>query len=165
MLLDDPRNFKKFLRTYKSIDNPFLNKNFDVSGMETFSDGNSLHLFFDIKLVYEWNTLRIVFKKKDRILGVFLFYLTMTNNFAYDPEWKTFFNDKEFIANYEYLLNFLDKDLNELNEFKILYSNTESGLNAFEVGKQLIRYPITEDKDDLYYLDKEEARWEKEKKK
>jgi hypothetical protein len=85
--------------------------------------------------------------------------MTMENNYAYDPNWKIYFNDEKIDYSYENILELLKKNHLEINEFKILYSNTDSGKNAFEVAKQIIWYPITEDKDDDYYLEKEWNRW------
>lgn len=138
-----------------------MNKNFDITGLETFTDGCDEHRILDVRFFFEKNILTIKFNKKDYILAIYLFYSTMENNYAFDPEWKLFLNNTEFVYNYDNLIKLLNFDFQQINEFKIKYSNTESGSNAYTVAKQLLWFPITEWKSDNYYFEKELKRWDK----
>jgi hypothetical protein len=161
------------------IENPYKKKGFDISSIESFSSGKTIHRVGAVKLIYRNNTCLIKFKKKDFFQAALIFTLIVSNDYGWDKDLRAYLNDfkldiripkkirdqllkinnsyNETLAEQIYNFNatFKIKNLNSsTNSFLICFTNTEDGASAFEFFKALIIYPITPDHYDEYYADK-----------
>lgn len=113
----------------------------------------------DIKLEYSKKELKIIFSEKDKIISTYLLYLIIENSFAKDPNWEIYLNDNKISDSFESLKKLLETNFNNINSYKILYSDTEEGENAYKIGKNVLWFPITKWKTNMYYFNKELKRW------
>lgn len=148
-------SLSKFLRNYKKHNNPFLDKNFFISAMETDLIASSYSIN-NVKIKWE-NNKCIICPNNDIILAAYLFLSIEDNIFGFDKDAELFIGDKKIFLNknasivekFNYIEPFLPND-----NFIIKYSNSEFGRNAYEYNISLIWFKITEDQDDDYYFNK-----------
>jgi hypothetical protein len=156
-----------YLRTWKHpfFINPFLDKTFFIIQIETLSEGSEKHLLDDVTITFKEKSMTISFNKIDSVIGTYLTILTLTNNYAYDPDVIITINmeksdkispwDKNVSEYFEKTIQKLyNQNLNK-NYIKVQYKDE----NSFMVNKQIIRFKITKYKRDFYYFDKELERW------
>lgn len=164
------QNLLKFLRTFKSnFPNPFQNKGFELSCMETFTEGADVHKILTIKLIYHKNTLIIKFLKEDFLLALAITLSVQLCIFDFDENTKITFKDKTLsfpnnpccdqIPVFIKIVNELENHLDAKNQIIFTYENTENGRDSFNFHKQCIFFIIDDMHEDEYYCNKEFSRW------
>jgi hypothetical protein len=129
-----------FLRSYKNITpNPFLNKNFFITAIETNKNLEE-YLIKNVKIIFK-NLECTILTDTEYIIAAYLALSIEDNAFGFDPKSK-FYSD-----NYEVMY---DKNLDIVEKFKyieshiknqkfqIIYSNTENGIDAFNYNRSLL---------------------------
>ena len=134
--MNDLENFIKQLET--NFPNPFLNKNFEIIGAETYSKGSEIHKIGPIKLIYKNKILRIKFRLKDTILAIFIYIIIINDPFGYIEKEPIFLNNKKVTKCGDDIKDFSEIfkkiDNLEINEIKIDFSGEWT--NLFDYHKQ-----------------------------
>jgi hypothetical protein len=145
-----------FLRTYNKIKpNPFLNKKFFVSAIETDKNFKT-YLVDNISISFKNLNCKIQ-ANNNFILAAYLILSIEDNAFGFDPESTLYINNEKILYNknaditekFKKIENKIENDI-----FELKYSNTEDGRDAFNYNRSLAWFIIDEHHDDDFYLNK-----------
>lgn len=145
----------KYLRSYYSINNPFLNKNFFISAIET-NENLKKYLVNNVEISF-YNLKCKILSNNDFIIAAFLALSIEDNAFGFDPNSELYINNKKIIYDKNSDISIKFKKIENIlksETYEIIYSDTENGHNAFEYNKSLIWFIIDENHDDDFYLNK-----------